>query len=397
MIRPISDTIRYIGADDVHLDLFENQYIVPEGMSYNSYLVLDGKIAIMDTCDASVEKEWMENLLGALDGREPDYLVVHHMEPDHSALIGRVMDRWPSLKIVCTAVAARMLPLYFGNTDFSSRVITVGEGAVLDLGTHSLRFIMAGMVHWPEVMMSYDSTDKVLFSADAFGKFGALSLTGGLHCRPETDWACEARRYYFNICGKYGAQVKAVLAKTASFDIRTICPLHGPVLQETVGDAVALYRTWSSYEVETKGVMIACASIHGGTMQACETLASMLRERGVEKVALTDLCRCDKAEAVEDAFRYGVLVAAASSYDAGVFTPMFEFLHILQTKAWQKRSVAVIENGSWAPTAGRVMTEMLSDMREISFIEPRVTIRGRMQESDKEALAALADAIAAGL
>ena len=394
MIRPISDGIRYIGTDDTGLDLFENQYIVPEGMAYNSYVILDEKIAVLDTSDARTAAEWMRNVEGVLGGRQPDYLVVHHMEPDHSACAAALMEKYPSLTLVATAPALKMFPQFFEDVRLEGRTRAVGEGDTLELGTRCLQFVMAPMVHWPEAMMSFERTDKVLFSADAFGKFGALEQTGGLWCTPQSDWACEARRYYFNICGKYGAQVQRVLAKVASLDVRTVCPLHGPMLREApLAEALRLYGIWSSYGVETPGIFVAHASIHGGTAAAAERFAEILREKGAPNVVVTDLCRCDLAEAVEDAFRYGALVAAASSYDGSLFPPMHDFLWHLQIKGWQNRRAAVIENGSWAPSAGRVMSEMLSAMKDVRIVGEKVTLRSRLHGSDMPALESLADAL----
>ncbi len=396
MTRPISDTIRYIGVDDNTLDLFESQYEVPEGMSYNSYLILDEKIAVLDTSDGRTADAWMQNLEEALAGRTPDYLIVHHMEPDHSACAAALMAKYPSLTLVATAAALKMLPQFFPDPDLTGRTRAVTEGDTLPLGRHTLRFLLAPMVHWPEVMVSFDETEKVLFSADAFGKFGALEQTGGLWCTPETDWSCEARRYYFNICGKYGPQVQRLLAKVAPLGVQTVCPLHGPMLRDTLAEALRLYGIWSSYGVETPGVFVAYASIHGGTAAAAERFAEILREKGCPKVATTDLTRDDLAEAIEDAFRYGTLVVAAPSYDAGLFPPMHDFLWHLQIKGWQKRRAAVIENGSWAPSAGRVMSEMLSAMKDVQLVGERVTIRSRLREADIPALEALADAVLAG-
>ena len=395
MIRPITDTIRYIGVDDATLDLFESQYEVPEGMSYNSYVILDEKIAVLDTSDARTAAEWMQNLEGVLEGRQPDYLIVHHMEPDHSACAAALLEKYPSLTLLATAQALKMLPQFFPGVALEGRTRAVNEGDTLELGVHTLQFLLAPMVHWPEVMMSFDRTDKVLFSADAFGKFGALEQTGGLWCTPETDWACEARRYYFNICGKYGAQVQRVLAKVAPLAPVTVCPLHGPMLRDTLAEALRLYGIWSSYGVETPGVFVAYASIHGGTAAAAEQFAQILRDKGCPKVATTDLTRDDLAEAIEDAFRYGTLVVAASSYDAGLFPPMHDFLWHLQIKGWQKRRAAVIENGSWGPTAGRVMIEMLTAMKDVTLVGEKVTIRSRLQPGDISALEALADAVLA--
>lgn len=384
----ITDTIRYIGVDDLDIDLFESQYVVPEGMSYNSYVILDEKIAVMDTVDARKGEEWKANLTAVLDGRQPDYLVVHHMEPDHASLIAEAVNAYPGMKVVLSAAAAKMLPNFFEGTDFEGRVLSVKEGDSLSLGTHTLQFIAAPMVHWPEVIMSYEQTEKVLFAADGFGKFGAL-------CNETDDWACEARRYYFNICGKYGAQVQAVLQKAATLDIRTICPLHGPVLSGDLTPYLSLYDTWSRYEPESEGVLVAYASIHGGTAAAAREFAEMLRARGAEKVVLSDLSRSDMAEVIEDAFRYPRLVLAASSYDAGVFPVMYDFLHHLQIKNYQKRRIGLIENGSWAPCAARAMRTLIEPMKEITLVEPTVTIRSRMKQTDIPAMEALADAILA--
>lgn len=384
----ITDTIRYIGVDDLDIDLFESQYVVPEGMSYNSYVILDEKIAVMDTVDARKGEEWKANLTAVLDGRQPDYLVVHHMEPDHASLIAEAVNTYPAMKVVLSAAAAKMLPNFFEGTDFEGRVLPVKEGDSLSLGTHILQFIAAPMVHWPEVIMSYEQTEKVLFAADGFGKFGAL-------CNETDDWACEARRYYFNICGKYGAQVQAVLQKAATLDIRTICPLHGPVLSGDLTPYLSLYDTWSRYETESEGVLVAYASIHGGTAAAAREFAEMLRARGAEKVVLSDLSRSDMAEVIEDAFRYPRLVLAASSYDAGVFPVMHDFLHHLQIKNYQKRRIGLIENGSWAPCAARAMRTLIEPMKEITLVEPTVTIRSRMKQTDIPAMEALADAILA--
>ena len=382
----ITDTIRYIGVDDLDIDLFESQYVVPEGMSYNSYVILDEKIAVMDTVDARKGEEWKANLTAVLDGRQPDYLVVHHMEPDHASLIAEAVNTYPAMKVVLSAAAAKMLPNFFEGTDFEGRVLSVKEGDSLSLGTHTLQFIAAPMVHWPEVIMSYEQTEKVLFAADGFGKFGAL-------CNETDDWACEARRYYFNICGKYGAQVQAVLQKAATLDIRTICPLHGPVLSGDLTPYLSLYDTWSRYEPESEGVLVAYANIHGGTAAAAREFAEMLRARGAEKVVLSDVSRSDMAEVIEDAFRYPRLVLAASSYDAGVFPVMHDFLHHLQIKNYQKRRIGLIENGSWAPCAARAMRTLIEPMKEITLVEPTVTIRSRMKQSDIPAMEALADAI----
>ena len=391
MIREIQPGLLYIGAQDHDLDLFESQYAVPDGMSYNSYLLDGGKIAILDTVDARKGGEWKQNLEEALAGRTPDYLVVHHMEPDHSALIREVLETWPEVKLAASAKAIQMLGQFFDGFDFTDRTIALKEGDVLDLGTRSLQFIAAPMVHWPEVMVSYEAASKTLFAADAFGKFGTLDA--GFYGDEDDDWACEARRYYFNICGKYGGPVQTLLKKASALDIACICPLHGPILRKDLGYYLDLYQTWSSYGVETEGVFVAYASIHGGTAAAALKLADILKEKGCPKVATCDLTRDDQAEAVEDAFRYGRIILAASSYDAGVFPPMHSFLHHLQDKAWQKRKVGLIENGSWAPSAGRVMKGMLETMKEIEIVEPVVTIRSRMKAADLPALQALADAI----
>lgn len=379
----ITSKIKYIGVDDLDIDLFESQYEVPNGMSYNSYVILDEKVAVMDTCDARKADEWKKNLTEALAGRTPDYLVVHHMEPDHASLVADMVAEYPEMKVVASAIALKMLPQFFEDIDLEGRTVTIKEGDTLCLGEHTLTFYAAAMIHWPEVMVSYDAADKVLFSADAFGKFGALSA--------EEDWACEARRYYFNICGKYGAQVSRLLDKLSALDVNIICPLHGPVLTENLGYYLGLYKTWAAYEVETEGVFVAYASIHGGTKAAAERMAEILREKGAGKVAVADLSRDDMAEAVEDAFRMGKMVVAAASYDASVFPPMYDFLHHLRLKGYQKRRVAIIENGSWAPTAGKVMTEMFWKMKDIDIVEPMVTIKSRMKASDEPLLQQLAD------
>ena len=379
----ITTDIKYIGVDDLDLDLFESQYIVPNGISYNSYLIEDEKLAVMDTVDLRKSEDWWRNLQGALNGRTPDYLVVQHMEPDHAGNIAHAMEMYPNMVIVASDRAIKMLPQFFEGVDFEGKTLAVKEGDTLCLGKHTLQFIMAPMVHWPEVMVTFDQTDKVLFSADAFGKFGALAHN--------EEWACEARRYYFNICGKYGVQVQALLKKVAALPVEVICPLHGPVLSEDLGYYVGLYDTWSKYEVETDGVFIAFASIHGGTAEAARKLADILREKGAKKVSVADLSRDDMAEAVEDAFRMGRLVVAAASYDASVFPPMYDFLHHLQLKGYQKRRVGVVENGSWAPCAGRIMTGMLEQMKDIEIVQPMVTIRSRMKQADIPALEALAD------
>ncbi|MBR3858112.1 MAG: FprA family A-type flavoprotein [Bacteroidaceae bacterium] len=379
--------IKYIGVDDLDIDLFESQYIVPEGMSYNSYLIEDEKIAIMDTADRRKGDEWKANLTAALAGRKPDYLVAHHMEPDHASLIAEVLEAYPELQLVCSAQALKMLPNFFDGFPFDGRVITVKEGDTLSLGNHTLHFIAAPMVHWPEVIMSYEDKEKVLFAADGFGKFGAL-------VNETDDWACEARRYYFNICGKYGVQVQNVLKKAANLDIQAICPLHGPVLEgEAMKEAIRLYDIWSRYEPESEGVLVAYASIHGGTAKAAERLGELLREKGAKKVVVSDLSRDDMAEVIEDAFRYPNIVVAAASYDGGVFPVMHDFLYHLQIKNYQKRRFGIVENGSWAPSAGRVMKEMIEAMKDCEIVEPMVTIRSRMKPADEAQLALLAEAM----
>ena len=392
MVKNLSDKVKYIGVDDLDLDLFESQYIVPEGMAYNSYVILDDKVAVLDTADARKADEWKANLKEALCGRQPDYLVVHHMEPDHSALIAWALEEFPALTLVASAKAIQMLEQFFEGIQIEGRTLAVKEGSELELGEHKLRFIGAPMVHWPEVMVSFDEADGALYSADAFGKFGALGKCG-FYGRDDDDWSCEARRYYFNIVGKYGAPVRTLLGKTSQLAIKTIRPLHGPILEDNLSEYLNLYNIWSNYAVETPGIFIACASIHGGTMAAAEKLAEILRSKGAERVVVSDLCRSDFAENVEDAFRHSKLVVAASSYDAGVFTPMYEFLHRLQIKGFCNRKVAIIENGSWAPSAGRVMKEMLSSMSNIEIVEPMVTIKSRMKAADIPALEELASAL----
>ena len=383
------NNIKYIGVDDLDIDLFESQYVVPEGMSYNSYLIEDEKIAIMDTADRRKAEEWKANLTAALAGRKPSYLISHHMEPDHASLIAEALEAYPEMQLVCSAQALKMLPNFFDGFPFEGRVLTVKEGDTLSLGSHTLHFIAAPMVHWPEVMMSYDDKEKVLFAADGFGKFGAL-------VNETDDWACEARRYYFNICGKYGVQVQNVLKKASALDIQTICPLHGPVLKgEALKEAVRLYDVWSRYEPESEGVLVAYASIHGGTAKAAERLGELLREKGAKKVVVSDLSRDDMAEVIEDAFRYPNIVVCAASYDGGVFPVMHDFLYHLQIKNYQKRRFGIVENGSWAPSAGRVMREMIEAMKDCEIAEPMVTIRSRMKPADEELLEKLAEAIMA--
>ncbi|MBR2618340.1 MAG: FprA family A-type flavoprotein [Paludibacteraceae bacterium] len=371
----ITDNIRYIGVDDTTLDLFESQYIVPNGISYNSYLILDDKIAIMDCVDKRKEAQWLANLTEVLAGKTPDYLIVHHMEPDHSGCIETLMNKYPNLQIVTSAIAKQMLAQFFFNFDFAGRIITIKEGDTLSLGKHTLQFIMAPMVHWPEVFVSYEQSEKILFSADAFGKFGALSH--------EEEWACEARRYYFNICGKYGAQVQALLKKVATLDVDQICPLHGPILHENLGYYISLYDTWSSYKPETEGVFIAYASIYGNTANVAKEIAEKLTEKGI-KVSVADLCRSDMAEAIEDAFKYDRMIVAASSYEGSVMPVMYDFLHHLRHKNFQKRKVGIVENGSWAPSAGRVMRKMLEEMKEIEIVSPMVTLRSALKPTDTD-------------
>ena len=382
----ISDKIKYIGVDDTTIDLFESQYAVPEGVSYNSYVILDDKTAIMDTVDKRGMKDWENNLLNTLDGKNADYVIVQHMEPDHAGSLARLIELFPEITVVGNAKTFVMINQFFENINIKNS-LTVKEGDTLNLGSHTLTFVMAPMVHWPEVMVTYESSEKVLFSADGFGKFGALSLT------ENADWACEARRYYFNIVGKYGAPVQTLLKKASALDIKTICPLHGPVLSDNLGYYLDLYNTWSSYQPESKGVFIAYASIHGNTAYAAEQFAEMLRNKGVENVVITDLSRCDIAEAVEDAFRYDRMVLAAASYDASVFPIMQDFLHHLQAKAFQNRTVGLIENGSWAPTAAKTMRNILETMKNITIVEPVVTIKSVLKETDIPALEQLADAI----
>ena len=381
----VTENIKYIGVDDVTLDLFESQYVIPEGVSYNSYVILDEKIAVMDTVDKRGMEEWEARLLEELDGRKVDYLVIHHLEPDHAGSIARLVELFPEVTLVGNAKTFAMLPQFFELAP-EVKKLEVKEGDSLSLGTHTLSFYMAPMVHWPEVMVSYESSEKVLFSADGFGKFGALEKTEG------EDWACEARRYYFNIVGKYGAPVQGLLKKAAGLDIACICPLHGPVLKENLGYYIGLYDTWSSYKPESEGVLIAYASIHGNTAKAAEMLGEMLRERGVQKVVVSDLAREDMAEVIEDAFRYDRMVVAAASYDGGVFPCMQDFLHHLQSKAYQNRKVAIVENGSWGPTAARTMKAILETMKNLELVEPQVTIRSTVKEADIENLKALADA-----
>ncbi len=382
----ITDTVKYIGVDDNTLDLFESQYVIPEGISYNSYVILDDKIAVMDTVDNRMLKEWEEKLLEALDGRCVDYLMIQHLEPDHTGGIVRMTELFPDITLVGNQKTFLFLSQFF-KLDSNIKTLVVKENDSLCLGSHTLTFYMAPMVHWPEVMVTYDAQDKILFSADGFGKFGSLEKTA------DEDWACEARRYYFNICGKYGVAVQALLKKAAGLDISYICPLHGPVLCDSLSYYIGLYDTWSSYEPESKGVLIAYASIHGNTAKAARKLADMLREKGVEKVVVSDLARADMAEVLEDAFRYDRMILAAASYDGGVFPCMQDFLHHLQSKAYQNRKVGLMENGTWSPSAGRTMRAILDTMKDLEIVEPMVTIRSVLKESDMENLEKLADAM----
>lgn len=382
----ITDQVKYIGVDDITLDLFESQYSIPNGISYNSYVILDEKIAVMDTVDARGAKEWEEQLLKALNGRAADYLVIHHLEPDHAGAIGRFLELFPEAILVGNKKTFQMFPQFL-DVDIEGKTLEVSEGDILSLGSHTLSFIMAPMVHWPEVMVSYDCKDKILFSADAFGKFGALSLTAN------EGWACEARRYYFNIVGKYGKQVQTLLKKLEKIDVEYICPLHGPVIWENLKAFVRLYHVWSSYEPENEGVFIACASIHGNTWKAAEVLRAQLLDLGVPKVVVSDLARDDLAEAVEDAFRYDRMVLAAASYDGGVVPCMETFLHHLKAKQYQKRKVGIVQNGSWAPSAGKAMKDILSGMKELEIVEPMVTICSTVKEEARTQLASLAVAM----
>lgn len=377
----ISESIKYVGASDRTLDLFEGQYILPEGMAYNSYLILDEKTAVMDTVDGLVQQQYLENIKRELGGRTLDYIVVQHLEPDHSGSLEALVGLYPEAKVVLSA-KAKSMAVNFLDTDISERTVTVGEGDKLCLGSHTLSFVTAPMVHWPEVILSYEESEKILFAADAFGKFGALDA--------DEDWACEARRYYFNIVGKYGAQVQALLKKAAGLDIRTICPLHGPILKENLGYYIGLYDTWSSYKPEAEGVFIAYATLHGHTRQVAETLREMLLAEGCPKVAIADLSRDDIAECVEDAFKYGKIVLAASSYDAGVMPKMEDFLHHLKAKNYQNRTVALIENTSWAPSAIRTMKGLLETMKNITIIEPTVSVKVKLSEENEKQLAEIA-------
>lgn len=380
----ISDAIKYIGVDDKDIDLFESQYIVPNGISYNSYVILDEKICVLDTVDKRKTDEWFANLENVLDGKAPDYLVINHLEPDHASNIKALADKYPDMKLVGNAKTFNMLPQFF-DIDLTDRTVTVKEGDTLSLGEHTLSFYMAPMVHWPEVMVTYESKEKVLFSADAFGKFGTLDT--------EEDWACEARRYYFNICGKYGVQVQALLKKAAKLDIEKICPLHGPVLTENLGYYINLYDIWSKYEPEVDGIFIAYCSIHGNTEKAALKLYDILKEKTNKKIAISDLSRSDMAENIEDAFKYSTLVVAAPSYDGGVFPVMNDFLHHLKIKGYKNRKVAMIENGSWAPCAIKSMQPYFDEMKGIEISDAKVTIRSTMTAENEVQLASLADSI----
>ena len=380
----IADSITYIGVNDHEIDLFEGQYEVPNGMAYNSYVIHDEKVAVMDSVDANFGSEWLGNLAAALDGSAPDYLIVQHMEPDHSANITRFMDAYPNAKMVATAKAFDMLRNFYG-VDYENRRIVVKDGDELPLGTRTLRFIAAPMVHWPEVMFTYDEVDKVLFSADAFGKFGALDV--------DEDWACEARRYYFGIVGKFGKQVSAVLGKVAALDVQTICPLHGPVLSDDLGYYVGLYKTWAAYEPETEGVAIAYCSVYGHTREAVELLARELEQAGCPKVAVSDLARDDMAEAVEDAFRYGTLVLVSTTYNGDMFPFMKSFIDHLSDHAYQNRRVAFMENGTWAPTAARAMRAKMEACKGVEFVEPVVTIKSALADDSRAAISELALAL----
>ena len=380
----ISEDIIYVGASDKNINLFEGQYVLENGMAYNSYLIKDKDYVIFDTVDERVTAQWLQKLSEELDGESPDYLIVSHMEPDHAYNIGILAEKYPDMKIVGNQITFNILSNFF-NIDLSKRKVIVSEGDILDIGKHKLQFIMAPMVHWPEVMMTYDQTDKILFSADAFGKFGALDV--------DEEWDCEARRYYFGIVGKYGDQVQALLKKVANLDIQTICPLHGPVLKENLEHYIGKYQTWSSYEPEEDGIFIACSSIYGNTLKAANKLAEILREKGNKKVVVSDLTKEDWAEAVEDAFRYSTLVVASSSYNMGLFPPMEHFLDYLKERNYQKRKVAIIENGSWAPSAGRCMKKMLQEMKNLDIIEPTITIKSTMNEQNVEEMNKLAEGL----
>lgn len=382
----ISDAIKYVGVDDKTIDLFESQYVVPNGVSYNSYVILDEKTAIMDTVDKRGTKEWLSNLEVVLGHKSPDYLVVSHMEPDHAGNIQYLMEKYPSMEVVASVKAIAMMPQFF-TIDFSGRTIAVKEGDILSLGKHTLHFVMAPMVHWPEVMVSYEETEKILFSADGFGKFGTLDT--------EEEWTAEARRYYINIVGKYGAQVQALLKKAAPLDIRMICPLHGPILKENLGLYLEKYNLWSSYEPEEDGVVVACASIHGNTMTAAKKLVEILKEKGAKKVVLYDLARSDMAEVIGAAYRYDKLITACPTYDGGLFPVMEDFLYHLKAKNFQKRKAAIMENGTWAPMAGKLMKAHFEGMKNIALCENAVTIRSTMKADTVEAMEKVAEELLA--
>ena len=385
MIKDISDQIKYIGVDDPQLDLFESQYALPDGMCYNSYVIIDEKIAVMDTIDQRKTDEWFDNLEQALAGRSPDYLVISHLEPDHAYNIAKAAEKYPEMKLIGNAKTFSMLPQFF-TADFSDRSVTVKEGDTVDLGEHKLTFFMAPMVHWPEVMVTYEQNEKILFTADAFGKFGVMDA------EPD-DWACEARRYYFNICGKYGAQVQALLKKTAKLDIQTICPLHGPILTENLSYYIGLYDTWSKYEAETDGIFIVYATVHGNTRIAAEKLYDILKSKTDKKISISDLTRSDFHENIEDAFKYSKMIMLAPSYDGGIFPVANEFLHHLKIKGYKNRKVAIVENGSWAPSAGRVMREYFEGMKDVEICDVSVTIKSTLKPDSLGKLEKLADAM----
>ena len=382
----VTDSVLYVGCDDRDIDLFESQYHVPNGVTYNSYVIMDEKIAVMDTVDPRAMEEWMQNVERVLDGKEPDYLVISHLEPDHAGSIQRIAERYPAMKLVSNAKVFAMLPQFF-NFDLTGRTVTVGEGDSLELGSHTLHFVMAPMVHWPEVMVEYESSEKILFAADGFGKFGAMDA--------EEEWTDEARRYFINIVGKYGPQVQALLKKAATLDIVMICPLHGPVLKENLGFYIDKYLKWSSYEPEEEGVVVACASIHGNTRKAMQRFVEILREKGAKNVVFFDLARDDMAEAVASAYRYDTLVTACCTYDANLFPCMEDFLYHLKIKNFQNRKVGIVENGSWAPMAGKQMRSYFEGMKNIRIADPMVTIRSTMTKENEEEMKALADALLA--
>ena len=382
----VTDSIIYVGVDDTTLDLFESQYIVPKGVSYNSYIIMDENITIMDTVDKRATDEWYAKVEKALDDKKPAYLVISHLEPDHAANIKRIADKYPEMKLIGNAKTFSMLPQFF-EMDLTDRTVVVKEGETISIGAHTLQFFMAPMVHWPEVMVTYEQSEKVLFSADGFGKFGALSI--------EDTWACEARRYYFNIVGKYGAQVQALLKKAAALDISMICPLHGPILKEDLAYYIGKYNTWSSYEPEDDGVLVAYASIHGNTAEAAKKLGEILEQKGAKKVVVSDLSREDMAEVIEDAFRYDKVIVAAATYDGGIFPVMEDFLHHLKSKNYQKRTVGIMENGSWAPMAGKQMKAILESLKEITICDEVVSIKSTVNQATLEAMERLADEILA--